>query len=199
MNEIPRMSKARPTTQVADGVPRVRWTVAEFERLAELGFFTEDDRIELIGGELVPVAPKGNRHERVRGALHTWYRRHLPPELDYHQEPGWHADETNYFEPDFLFGPAGFDQTSIKPAAVVLLIEVAHSSLVFDTTTKAGQYAALGVREYWVVNAVTLATRVHREPSAGGYASVVVEAPSDTLEPHLIPALTVRLADLSLG
>ena len=59
MNEIARISKARPTTQVADGVPRVRWTLAEFERLTELGFFTEDDHIELIGGELVPMAPKG--------------------------------------------------------------------------------------------------------------------------------------------
>ena len=49
MNEIPRVPKARPTTQVADGVPRLRWTFAEFERLAELGFFRADDRIELIG------------------------------------------------------------------------------------------------------------------------------------------------------
>ncbi len=177
----------------------MRWTYADFVRMAEFGFFTEDDRIELIGGELVPMSPKGNRHERVCGALHTWFRRSLPPEFDYHPEPGWHADEANYFEPDFLFGPEGFDRTSINPADVLLLIEVAHSSLAFDTTTKAGQYAALGVREYWVVNAVTLAARVHREPSVGSYASVVVVAPSDTLEPHLIPPLTVRLADLNLG
>ena len=71
MNEIPRVPKARPTTQVADGVPRLRWTFAEFERLAELGFFTEDDRIELIGGELVPMAPKGNRHESRDAPLST--------------------------------------------------------------------------------------------------------------------------------
>jgi Uma2 family endonuclease len=198
MNEIPRMPKVRPTTQVADGVPRLRWTVAEFERLAELGFFTEDDRIELIGGELVPMAPKGNRHELVRGALHTWFRRNLPPEFDYHQEPGWHADETNYFEPDFLLGPAGFDQTSISPAAVLLLIEVAHSSLVFDTTTKAGQYAALGVREYWVVNAVTLATRVHRQPAASGYGQVDIVAANERLSALLIPSLALTPADLRL-
>jgi Uma2 family endonuclease len=199
MNEIPLATKARPTTQVADGVPRLRWTVAEFERLAEFGFFNEDDRIELIGGELVPMAPKGKRHERVCGALHTCFRRNLPSQFDYHPEPGWHADEANYFEPDFLFGPEGFDRTSISPADVLLLIEVAHSSFAFDTTTKAGQYAALGVREYWVVNAVTLATRVQREPTAGSYADVVVVAPSDTLVPLLIPPFTVRLADLNVG
>src|SRR5687767_4801286 len=122
MNEISRIPRGRPTTQVADGVPRVRWTFAEFERLAELGFFTEEDRIELIGGELVPMAPKGNRHERVSGAIHLWFRRNLAPEFDYHIGPGWHADEANYCEPDFLLGPAGFDRTSIPPAQVALLI-----------------------------------------------------------------------------
>lgn len=191
-------TKVLPTTQAAAGVPRLRWTVGEFERLAELGFFTEDDRIELIGGELVPMAPKGNRHELVRGALHTWFRRNLPPEFDYHQESGWHADGINYFAPDFLFGPAGFDQTSISPAAVLLLIEVAHSSLAFDTTTKAGQYAALGVREYWVVNAVTLATRVHREPSGQSYSRVDIVPANEQLAALLIPPIALKLADLRL-
>ena len=78
MNEIPRVPKIRPTTRVADGVPRLRWTLAEFERLAELGFFTDEDRIELIGGELVPMAPKGNRHELVWVRSHSRRSRSLP-------------------------------------------------------------------------------------------------------------------------
>ena len=61
--------KTRPTTQAAEGVPRLRWTLPEFERLIELGIFTEDDRIDLIEGELVPIPAKGNRHELVRDEL----------------------------------------------------------------------------------------------------------------------------------
>ena len=60
----------------------------------------------------------------------------------------------------------------MAPADVLLAIEVAHSSLRFDTTTKARLYAALGVRDYWVIDAETLTTRVHRGPSPQGYASV---------------------------
>lgn len=184
MNELPPQLSVR------------RWTLAEFERLTELGILTEDDRVELIGGELVPMSPKGNRHERVCGAIHNWLRRHLPGDIDYHPEPGWRVDADNYFEPDFLVGPAGFDRTSIPAEDVLLLIEVAHSSLAFDTTTKADQYASLGVREYWVVDAVSLATRVHRGPSATGYTDVRTIPANEPLTALLIPSLTVRLADL---
>jgi Uma2 family endonuclease len=198
MNEIPRHSKTRPTTQAAEGVPRLRWTLAEFERLAELGMFTEDDRIELIGGELVPMSPKGNRHEIVRAAIHNWLRRNLPNDIDYHAEPGWRADATHYCEPDFLVGPAGFNPTTVRPKDVMLLVEVAHWSLKFDTTIKADMYASLGVREYWVVNARTLATRVHRDPSAKEYGNVVDVKASKALVPLLLPGLTLKLSSLDI-
>jgi Uncharacterized protein conserved in cyanobacteria len=195
MNEVD--GKVRPTTQAAEGVPRLSWTLAEFERLAELGVFTEDDRIELIGGELVPMSPKGNRHEVVRGALHIWLRHNLPAEFDYHVEPGWRAGG-NYCEPDFLMGPAGCNPTSVDPNDVTLLIEVAHHSLKFDATTKARMYAALGVQDYWIVNARTLTTKVYREPSPKGFASVVEVKPNKALVPLLAPKLSLKLADLPI-
>jgi Uma2 family endonuclease len=198
MNEIVREPARRPTTQAAEGVPRLRWTLAEFERLTDLGLLREDDRIELVGGELVPMSPKGNRHEIVRGAILNWLRRNLPDQFDLHAEPGWRASEANYFEPDFLIGPAGCSPTTIPPADVVLLIEIAHSSLRFDTGPKARSYAALGIREYWVVNAESLVVRIHRGPSAQGYASAADMPPQDAVAAALVPSLTVRLADLRI-
>ena len=198
MNELHRQPRSRPTTQAAEGVPRLRWTLAEFERLGELGIFTEDDRVELIGGELVPMSPKGNRHEVVRGAILNWLRRNLPGEFDLHVEPGWRVDG-NYCEPDFLIGPVGCNPTSVNPKNVVLLIEVAHHSLKFDTTTKAGMYAALGVRDYWIVNARTLATKVHREPAAKGFGSIADVKPVKALVPLLLPSLSLRPSDLAIG
>jgi Uma2 family endonuclease len=70
-------------------MPRLRWTLAEFERLTELGVFTEDDRIELIGGELVPMSPKGNRHENLKALLSDWVYRRLPESLLLTGEFGW--------------------------------------------------------------------------------------------------------------
>jgi Uma2 family endonuclease len=198
MNELSRAPKMRPTTQAAEGVPRLRWALVEFERLTELGILTEDDRIELIGGELVPMSPKGNRHEVVRGALLNWLRRNLVDAFDFHAEPGWRAGGADYIEPDFLIGPAGCNPTSVSPLDVALIIEIAHSSLQFDTTSKAKGYASLGVREYWVVDAETLTTRVHREPRAQGYDSVVEVAPGETLTSRAVPSLLLKLVDLPL-
>jgi Uma2 family endonuclease len=176
----------------------MRWTLAEFERLTESGILKEDDHIELIGGELVPMSPKGNRHEVVRGAFLNWLRRNLADEFDFHAEPGWRAGGTDYIEPDFLVGPAGCNPTSVSPADVVLVIEIAHSSLRFDTTSKASGYASLGLREYWVIDAETLATRVHREPSPKGYGSITEVLPGDRLASVIVPSLALKLADLSL-
>jgi Uma2 family endonuclease len=198
MNELSTAPRARPTTQAAEGVPRLRWTLAEFERLIEVGVFTEDDRIELIEGELVPMAAKGNRHEVVRGAILNWLRRALPDEMDLHVEPGWRVADS-YCEPDFLVGPAGCDPTSVHPRDVALLIEVADTSLKMDTTTKADFYARVGVRDYWVVNARSLATKVHRGPSARGYGSIATVRASKKLACLFVPSLTVRLQDLAIS
>jgi Uma2 family endonuclease len=197
MSETASPYQSRPTTQAAEGVPRLRWTLAEFERLGELGIFTEKDRIELIEGELVPMSPKGNRHEVVRGAILNWLRRNLPNEYDLHVEPGWRVDGS-YCEPDLLVGPVGCDPTSVPAREVALLIEVADTSLKKDTAIKAGLYASVGVRDYWVVNARTLATRVHRAPSAKGYGSRVSVRSSKPLSSLVIPSLMLRMADLAI-
>lgn len=195
MNEFTH--QPRSTTQSAEGIPRLRWTLAEFERLTELGMFGEDDRIELVGGELIPMSPKGVQHEVVKGALVNWLRRNLPNDLDMHVEPGWRPQGIDYVEPDFLIGPAGCNPTSISPADIVLIVEVAHSSLKLDTTVKAETYARHGVPEYWVVNAHTLTTRVHQQPSAAGYQKLA-DVPSDgVLHVPRVPSRPLCLRDLS--
>lgn len=86
----------------------------------------------------------------------------------------------------------------MPPREVALLIEVAHSSLKLDTTTKAALYARAGVRDYWVVNARSLTTKVHCRPSARGYGSRVNVQASKAVTSLAIPSLTLRLADLAI-
>jgi Uma2 family endonuclease len=87
----------------------------------------------------------------------------------------------------------------MPPSDVRLLVEIADTTLKYDTTTKAPLYAHLGVQDYWVISAVTLETRVHREPSAKGYGRMAKFAPDSILSPLLLPELSLKLGDFEFG
>jgi Uma2 family endonuclease len=195
MNDL--TPRRRETTQAAEGLPRLKWSLAEFERLTELGIFTEDDRIELIGGELIPMSPKGIQHEVVRSELLDWLIRAKPEFARVFSELGWRPDGDTYLEPDFLLAPASVEVPRIPPSAVLLLIEVARTSLDYDLGVKAATYARLGVRDYWVVDAKTRTVTVHREPSDQGYRAVEAKPATDVAEALLLPGLRLRIADLT--
>ncbi len=203
MNEISPVQRQRATTQAAEGLPRLAWTLAEFERLSELGFFggidREPERLELIDGELVPMHAKGGRHEWVRGELQNHIAEILPKGHRLYNEPGWRPGGDLYLEPEMIVCKAGFEASAVPPSEVLLLIEVADTSLSYDTATKAKIYARLGVREYWVVNAKTLETIIHLEPGEQGYAKVSTHGPSENIAPLDLPQLTVSLGALKIG
>lgn len=203
MNEIARPPHWHDTTQAADGLPRLRWTLDEFERLSELGFFggidRERERLELVDGELLPMQAKGGRHERVRLKLQKHITLALGAGFDVLGEPGWRPGQGLYLEPEMIVCPLGFNFDTVPPAEVLLAIEVADSSLRYDKGVKAHIYARLGVREYWVIDANTLETTVHLSPMAEGYATVSAHAPDATLTPTLLPTLALSLGGLCIG
>jgi Uma2 family endonuclease len=194
--------RVRATTQAAEGWPRAKWTLAEFERLSELGFFGGIDgpreRIELIDGELVPMQSKGGRHEWVRIKLLNLIARRLRPGMDVMSEPGWRPGGERYLEPEMIICRAEFQPRDVPPGDVLLLIEVSDSSLAFDAGPKAAIYSQLGVSEYWVIDANTLETRVHLGPGKPVYASVNLLKPDALLQPHRVDGLAFSLLDLGI-
>ena len=171
--------------------------------MSELGFFggekCEQEHIEYIGGELVPMHEKTPLHENVRCALDNFMLRRLPDGVRGLPCLGWRIDSETYFEPDLPIYRDGATIPHLAPRDILLLIEVADTSLAYDLELKANFYARLGVREYWVVNAKTLETIVHLEPGAEGYAKVSTSEPNETLAPLALPALTVSLGALKIG
>ena len=184
------------TTQAAEGLPRRKWSVAEIEAMVQAGIIDEHERIELIGGEIVPMAAKGVPHETIKKELNRFWAKIVTPEIDIITETTFRLDAHQFLEPDFLFWPRSVGLGKLKPADIMLAVEVADSSLAWDLGRKAGIYASLSLPEYWVINARTLVTTVHREPGPEGFAAVAEVAHTSLLTPMLIPALAVRLADL---
>ena len=99
------MGSAVRVTSAAEGLPRRRFTVAEVEAMVAAGVMEEDERVELIGGELVPMSPKGNHHEVLKAALlRRWYRA-APDDFSLVPETTFRLSEDTYLEPDVVIYP----------------------------------------------------------------------------------------------
>jgi Uma2 family endonuclease len=176
-----------PLTRAADGLDRWAFTVAEVERMVEAGVIPADARIEVIGGEIVPMSPKGARHEILKVALSRHWGKRSPDNYVVAQETGLRLDEHTYLEPDFVIFREEVGLASLKGPDVLLAVEVADSSLDYDLQRKPVIYARFGVRELWVVDAARRVVHVHIGSGIGGYARVNVRQASDRLEPSEAP------------
>jgi Uma2 family endonuclease len=197
MNEPFVMPPKRLATQAAEGLPRWRWTVAELERIAEAGFFTEYDEFELLGGEMVPMSPEGNRHAIIRGILTLRFSQMASKDLMVISEPQFNLSRDTYLKPDILVHPIVIKTPHLRPDDALLLVEIADTSLRYDIKTKMPRYAEHAVPEYWVIHAATLMTTLYRQPVGNGYSFVEEVSPDARLVPSLVPGLAVTLNALN--
>jgi len=186
-----------PVSRAAEGFDRRAFTVSDVLRMIDSGIIDEDERFELIEGEIVPMAPKGNQHEVIKAALNELIAREKPRELRLAVETTLYLSDNTFVEPDLCLYPKRILPEDVKGTDVLLAIEVAGSSLGYDRGLKARLYAKHGVQELWVINAATRATWVHERPSgAGTWASVVEHQGDQTLTTKALPGLAVVVNSL---
>jgi Uma2 family endonuclease len=180
-------------------VTRRPLTVAEYHRMGEAGILTEDDRVELIEGQLIAMSPIGSDHSGTVNALNRMLVRAVgdrgvvavqnPVQLDDLSEP----------QPDFsVLKPRADDyrRATPRPAEVLLIIEVANTSLAYDRAVKRALYARHGIPEFWIVNLAASEVEVCRTPTGDHYASVSHVGREGVLEPELLPGVTIPVAAL---
>jgi Uma2 family endonuclease len=187
-------------TTAAEGFPRRAFTVEDVSRMIEAGVIGEDEKFELIEGEIVMVASKGIAHERIKSALTIAVVRALPDHLTIGVETTLRLTDTIMLEPDIAVFPKElFEKSShgfarLDPGEACLVIEVAASSLAYDKGLKARLYARHRVGEFWVVDANERITWVHSGPSGDEWSSVVRCGPQDALTTSALPGLSIRLS-----
>jgi len=181
------------TTQAAEGMPRRRFTVEELEAMVAAGILGEDELIELIeliGGEVVPMSPKGNSHEALKHALIYYWAKRMPDRLTFTTETTFRLTPDTHLEPVFVFFDPATGIRGLNPETALFVVEIADLSVAYDLGRKAALYATFGIAELWVVHAVRLETRIHWKPSPTGYQSML-DLPADQL---LVPACSEELA-----
>ena len=183
-----------------------RWTRAEYDRMIDVDVLDEDERIELLGGELVVREPQGSPHytaimlvdAALRAALGPgWFvRTHGPVALDDDSEP----------EPDVSVVQGSVrDYSREHPARPVLIVEVtaSRSRLTFDRAHKGSLYARAGVADYWILNLIQHVLEVYRTPveddsAAFGwrYASREILSSESSATPLAAPHAHITVRDL---
>jgi Uma2 family endonuclease len=181
-----------------------RFTIEEYHRLTDLGFFTEDDRIELIRGEIIQMAAKGTPHtvccSNLLGELaalvanQATLRCQDPIILRSDSEP----------EPDFVIARKRADNylsAHPNPADILLVIEIADSTLKYDREVKVPLYAEAGISDYWLFNLVENHLEAYSEPyqelqGSFGYSMKRIVLPNQAIALPFLPELSLDLSQV---
>ncbi|HEX6766022.1 MAG TPA: Uma2 family endonuclease [Polyangiaceae bacterium] len=154
-------------------------TRAEYHVIGEAGLF-EDERVELIEGVIVRLAPRGAPHDSTIERLSELLLPRLVGRARIRIQLAFVASEYSEPEPDVAVVPRD-EPWDEHPSHAALLIEVADSSLRFDRGTKGSVYARAGVPEYWVVNVVERTIEVFGAPDGERYTTATLYRGSDVL------------------
>ena len=175
---------------------RRRFTVAEYYAMADVGILAENDRIELLDGDLIVKAPIGVWHaSSVDRFTNT-----LPPLLQGRaivsvQNP-MRLNDNSEPQPDIMllrWRDDFYQGGHPGPADVLLLIEVADTSVDYDRSDKLSAYARAGIPEVWIVTRQDRRIEAYTEPVEGEYSNVRYAAPGESIAPQAFPEVVLEV------
>jgi Uma2 family endonuclease len=192
---------AAETDAPALDMPKKRlFTRKEYHAMGKAGILGHQERVELLEGEIIAMSPAGDRHSacvvrlnRVFAGLNIANRTLVSVQSPVVTSP------TSEPEPDFMlltFRDDLYDFGKPRPRDVLLLIEVADSSLDYDRGIKLPYYASLGIPEVWISNLRDDRIEAHTEPTPQGYRATRIYTRGDTISPTAFPDLQINVSDI---
>ena len=192
-----------PLHQPADEPPRtLPLTARSFLALAGSGALDEiEGRIELISGTMTIAPPPGGSHQRAERKLlaavfEALFRHSAQERLAVQTSGGLELDRETLVSPDLMVVSHRDHDGVWQPGDVVLLVEVAQSSLSLDLGNKADLYAAAGIQDYWVMAVDAQEIVIHRNPHEGRYRTTLTLSATEQATALLEPALSFAVAGL---
>mgnify|MGYP001610262370 CR=1 FL=1 len=188
-------------TAMAVEIARARrlFTVEEYRRMAEAGVFRPDERVELIDGEIVEMSPIGRRHANCVNNLNRLLILGLREHAIVSPQNSIQISSRSEPQPDLTVlrrREVPYRDEDATVSDVLLLIEVADTSLGYDRTVKLRLYATAGIPEFWIVDASGEAIEVHRSPERGRYREAERLPRDRTVIPLAFPDLVLSVADI---
>jgi len=173
--------------------------IDEWRRLGEANIFPPVSRLELINGEILEMSPIGFNHSGHLNRINKLFAKLIPDTVIPSVQNPLQLGDLSEPEPDFmLLKPNADFYSSRHPNAedVLLLIEVADSSLTFDQNQKLRLYALHGIPEYWLLNLNDLSLEVYRKPNGEVYAEKTTLRAADIITLSQLDEISIRIADI---
>jgi Uma2 family endonuclease len=194
---------ATPSPQPAAVLPPHRWTIAEYRELGKTGLFRDKKTMLLDGVLYVMTIPKPP-HDTALNLAYEYLRSAFPAGHHVRNQQGFDIGTRTDPGPDLAVVTGSIrDYASRTPTTAVLVVEVSHTTLFTDTTTKAEWYATAAVPEYWVIDVENRRLLVYRDPEplpaglgATAYRTHLTLGPADTVSPLAAPHAAVKVSDL---
>ena len=177
---------------------RRRFTVDEYYKLTEVGILAPDERVELLAGEIITMAAVGSRHAFC---VDEFSEKLAPSALSGRakiriQNP-IRLDHENHPQPDIaVVHRRNYADEHPGPEDVMLLIEVADSSVGFDRRHKLPMYAMHGIPEVWLSDVNARRVEIYDQPIAGGYARIRIAERDGTPTPGALPDVTIQVREV---
>ena len=188
---------------VRTGRSRHRFTIRDYHRMIEAGILDENDKVELVGGEVVEMSAMGSRHAASIRQLDKRFQRalgdaasigvQLPLTIPNYDEP----------EPDIAVLRPREDEYALRnprPSDVLLVVEVSDTTLAYDRGEKLHVYASAAITETWIADLATREGGVERysdpDPDTGSYRSVRRFGRGETVTSTVLPGLALPVDDI---
>ncbi len=180
-------------------VKRWRLTVDDYHRMAKAGILREDDRVELIEGEIVEMAPIGSRHAACVNRFTRLFGRHLHERAVLAVQNPLHLNERSEVQPDVALLRVRSDDYAGShpgPVDVMLVVEVSDTSAGWDRHHKLPLYATAGVPEVWLVDLTPGIVELWNAPQGASYRERRVVGAGGQVAPQAFPDVVLRVAEL---
>ena len=175
------------------------FNVDEYYRMAQAGIFSENDRVELIDGEIIEMSPIGSLHAGCVDVLNSLLAQKVGRAAIVRVQGPIRINEYSEPEPDIALLKLRGDfyrHSHPTPADVLLVIEVTDTSLEYDRTVKLPLYARAGIPEAWLVILPKHVIEVHTEPKNGEYQKVQRLKRGNTLVSSTIEGLSIKVDEI---
>jgi Uma2 family endonuclease len=201
MTAVSEITQIVPKTQIS-GSNRRLITVAEYDRMTELGFFDNGEKVELLNGEIIEIMAKGTKHSAINDRVARFFYRNLGEEIVVRNQNPIVLDDFSEPEPDIVL--AKWDENEYlekhpKPADIYLVMEISDTTLAQDRETKSLLYARAGIAQYLLLNVNEQTIEDYREPNSDGYEFKQTHRIGDKFNLVAFPETEIKVSEILIA